>query len=34
MAETGTVEASSADDKRMCWAVRCAECGRDYELSG
>jgi hypothetical protein len=34
MAETGTAEASSADYQRLCWTMRCAERGRDYELIG
>jgi len=34
MAETGTVEASSADDQWLRRAVRCAERGGNYDLSG
>lgn len=32
--ETGTVEAGPADHQWLCWAMRCAERGRDYELIG
>ena len=34
MAEAGTVEASPVDDQRLCWAMRRAERGRDYEFIG
>ena len=34
MAEKGTAEASSADHQRLCWAMRCAERGRNYQLIG